>query len=362
MLFGFLLATAGVLSLGLRPEAAGGLDKSHSTAASVGHLGDLVASAVRASTPESLESLSQASGILSSMMQAGNATEHMSDEDMDLMRRVLALIEETIYASMDSSHQADQDALQSALAAIAQCNSGIAARLAADGDLDDLHQGTLEFQSTLNDKQADVVAKTEINNTKFGDLVTHISNIREAPACSSFPANPTKLSTDVFFGNSEYVSWYEAQKEAYAPIAQAFEASNTDLDSALTARAVAEGERDVSYCDWKAELTDGCAAFDTCYSEKLEYKEGVFSRVQQDMKNRVDAYKAGETIIDQIRFLLAESTSASPPAEIDTSRYELTFPDAAGKGECSLAPLDANDWVPFPSCPPPAPGGPGKGD
>jgi len=353
MLFKFLLAIAGTQSLGLRPEAANGLDQ-RSTAASVGRLGDLVASAARASASESLESLSQASDILGSMMKAGNATKHMSAEDAELLRSVITMLEDRIYGSMDSSHQQDLQALQSALDAIDKCNSDILVRLAPpDGDLQLLYEKTLGFQSTLNDNQTDVEAKTEINNTKFGELETHISTIQEAPACESFPTRPTKAKVDVFFTESEYVNWYIARRDAYAPIAEAFEASDGDLAAALRAYEVALASRDVSYCDWKLELTNGCSAFDECYTEKLEeYQTVVTPRVRQDMEARIDAFKAGELIIAQIKFLLADTTSApgKDDLEVDTSRFEITFSDAAAQAECSLAPLDAVGWVPVPEC------------
>merc|ERR1719384_1459961 len=175
---------------------------------------------------------------------------------------------------MDLSHQQDVDAIKSALDDIAECNAGIVARLAPpDGDLQVLYEKTLGFQSTLNDNQTDVEAKTEINNTKFGDLETHISTIQQAPACESFPARPTKAKVDVFFSESEYVNWYIARRNAYEPIEEAFEASDGDLAAALRAYEVALASRDVSYCDWKLALPNGCNAFNQCYNAKVEEYE-----------------------------------------------------------------------------------------
>merc|ERR1719414_2435845 len=284
-------------------------------------------------------------------MTAGNATAHMSDEDSELLKSVITLLNDKIYGSMDLSHQQDVDAIKSALDDIAECNAGIVARLAPpDGDLQLLYEKTLGFQSTLNDNQTDVEAKTEINETKFGELETHISTIQEAPACESFPTRPTKAKVDVFFSESEYVNWYIARRDAYAPIAEAFEAADGDLAAALRAYQVALASRDVSYCDWKLELTNGCSAFDECYNQKVEeYEQVVTPRVKQDMEARIDAYKAGELIISQIKYLLAQTTSADAPPT-DTSRFEITFEDAAAQGECSLAPLDAIGWVPVPVC------------
>merc|ERR1719414_2004742 len=284
-------------------------------------------------------------------MTAGNATAHMSDEDSELLKSVITLLNDKIYGSMDLSHQLDLDAIKSALDAISKCNTDIVARLAPpDGDLQELYEGASGRQSTLNDNQTEVEAKTETNNTKFGELETHITTIQQAPACEAFPTRPTKAKVDVFFAESEYVNWYIARRDAYEPIAEAFEASDGDLAAALGAYDVALASRDVSYCDWKLELTNGCSAFDECYNTKLEeYETVVTPRVRQDMDARIDAYKAGELIISQIKFLLAETTSADAPPT-DTSRFEITFSDAAAQEECSLAPLDAVGWVPVPVC------------
>jgi len=301
---------------------------------------------------KSLDSLQIAASLVNSMMlQAGNATEHMSDDDTVLLNSIISLIDKNIYGSMDSSHQADVAAIGAALEAINQCNADIATRLAQEGDLNKLYLGVVGYQQTLNELQDDVDATTAANNTKFADLETHIKNIGTAPDCEAFPSNPTKLKVDNFFTGSLHVNWYTAQQEAYAPFADAVEVADGELGAALTAYAVGLAERNVGYCDWKVELEGGCEVFNQCYqSKKAKYLSELKPALQGDMQIRIDGYKAGQTIIAQIAFLLGESTESAPPTDIDTGRFQLQFPDVSAKGECSLSPLYADEWVPTPFC------------
>jgi len=203
----------------------------------------------------------------------------------------------------------------------------------------------------LNDLQDDVDAKTQANSTKFDELQRHIDNIGAAPDCEAFPSNPTKLKVDNFFTGSLHVNWYTAQQEAYAPFADAVEVADGELGAALTAYAVGLAERNVGYCDWKVELEGGCEVFNQCYQSKTaKYLSELKPALQGDMQIRIDGYKAGQTIIAQIAFLLGESTESAPPTDIDTGRFQLQFPDVSAKGECSLSPLYADEWVPTPFC------------
>merc|ERR1719220_1232947 len=349
MMFTFLLSAAVGASFGLRPDAS-----HYKAAASLSSLRVMVSSAAHSEGSKSLESLKSAASIVNTiMLQAGNATEHMSDDDKALLNSVIDMIDQSIYGSMDSSHQADEAAIQSAIDAASQCNSNIALRLGEGGDLNNLKLETAGYQSTLNDLQGDVDDKTAANNSKYEDFERHINNIASStqPDCVDFPNAPTKLKADNFFAGSDFVNWYTSQQAAYAPVAEAFETSNQNLEDAMAAYTIGLAERDVAYCDWKVELEAGCAAFDQCYQDKVDhYNNELKPALQRDMQVRIDAYKAGTTIIAQIRFLLGESTESAPPTDIDTSRFQLNFQAVPPKGECDLSPLTSDEWVPVPNC------------
>jgi len=372
MLFKFLFASAVSQSFGMRPEGGTVLinlikgdarnkpEGGNSRSTTLARLGEVVASAAHGVAAESLQSLQEATGIVNSiLLQSGNATDHMTDDDVALLNSVIDMVDKSIFGSMDSSHQADQASIQSAIDDASLCNSKIAARLGENGDLNNLYLKTAGFQSTLNDLQGDVDDKTQVNNSKFDALTTHMNNIGNAPDCVDFPNAPTKLSADNFFAGSEYVNWYTSQQDAYAPVAEAFETANQNLVDAITAYTVGLAERDVAYCDWKVGLEGGCATFDQCYQDKVDYyNDELKPALQTDMQVRIDAYKAGTTIIAQIRFLLGESTESAPPTDIDTSRFQLTFQAVPPKGECDLSPLTSDEWVPVPNCPNEGPGKP----
>jgi len=347
MLFTFLMTTAVCHSVALRPDVA------VYQSSSISKLGAEVARAERFEGAEGLSALQSAASIVNSiMLQAGNITEHMTDDDKTLLESIEPMIEQSIYGSMDSSHEADVASIQAALDAINQCNTDIAARLGVLGDLNKLRFEVVDFQHALDYLQDDVDVKTRANSTKFDEMMQHIwYGISFAPQCEYFPHNPTKLKVDNFFAESLRGNWYTAQQEAYAPFADAFEVADGELGDALTAYAVGLAERNVGYCDWKVELEGGCEVFNQCYQSKTaKYLSELKPALQGDMQIRIDGYKAGQTIIAQIAFLLGESTESAPPTDIDTGRFQLQFPDVSAKGECSLSPLYADEWVPTPFC------------
>jgi len=173
--------------------------------------------------------------------------------------------------------------------------------------------------------------------------------IQTPPACPGLPAR-TMPALDLFFEESAYVIWYTAQQASYIVVRDAYKAADLALKDAITAYNIQKAVRDVQYCDWKTELEAACAAFDVCFSQTSEYYTNVLvPHVTKSMKNRIEVNKAGETIIHQVRFLLGvEEEQEGPP--IDTSRYEIDFPDVPAKGLCDLSPLGSDKWVPTVTC------------
>merc|ERR1719330_1358952 len=224
------------------------------------------------------------------------------------------------------------------------------ARTADGGDLALIESSVRTHQTTLNQLQADVDTKTDLNETAWNTLASHMALISDAPACPAMPNPRTMTSLDVYFDTSAYVTWWTAQKAAYEPLRDAFVYADHQLRVALTAYAVGLAERNVAYCDWKRELEAACAEFSACYeAAKAHYLNVVKPAVEEDMRMRIEAYKAGETIIHQIRFLLAEEADQATPA-INTDVYQIAFPEVPAKLACDMSALDDAAWVPTPDC------------
>jgi len=300
------------------------------------------------SPSESLVALKEATGIVDGILADG-PDDHVSDNDAKLLRQVVDLVENSIYASMDSSHTADEAELAAAVAAAASCNAEITGRQSPSGDLGILHQHVQDKQSELDRLQGVVDEKTEANNTKWAEFDSHMQQVSDAPVCPDFPAR-TMPALDVYFEKSEYSIWFAAQQVKYNEVRYAFTAADSALNAAIEAYNIQKAVRDVQYCDWKAELEAACAAFDKCFSDASDHNtKDLVPRVTEDMNSRIEVKKAGDTLVHQIRFLLSEVDNQETPA-IDTSRYELTFPDLPAKGLCDLSPLDSSEWVPTPDC------------
>jgi len=337
MLFTILAATAATHAIGLRPG---------SSATNFAKLRD-----VTKSGSMDVQALHEVGRVVNAiMLQSGNGTEHLTSADQELLTRVIDIINNNMYASMNTAHAADVAAVTAAIAAINQCYQDFAARVADGGDLDQMKDSAMSFQLTLNDLQDDVDEKTIANNTAWTNFQNHISLISPAPACPALP-NPRNMpSLDTYFSSSAYAVWWTAQRAAYWPVRNAWVEADRQLRVALTAYAVGLASRDVAYCDWKRELEAGCARYEACYEEKrAHYLNVVKPAVTTNMNARIEAYKAGETIIHQIKFLLAQEADQATPS-ISTGRYHIAFPAVPAKLECDMSALDDAMWVPTPEC------------
>jgi len=341
MLFTLVAALTASQSAALRPEVS-----RSRVSQNILQLGRLVSDASKAT--ESLSALRSATRIMDDIL-AQNATEHISDDDAALLKSVIELVETTIYGSMDSAHVADEAALGAGVAAVAQCNADIAARQAPTGDLGVLYQGVVAKQSELDRLQGVVDEKASANASAWEAFDNHMQMIANPPACPAFPAR-TMPSLDVYFEKSEYSIWFAHQQEQYQAARESWVDADAALDAALEAYNIQKAVRDVAYCDWKDELESACDLFDECYASTSEdYNKNLVPRVQADMEDRIEAFKAGETLVHQIKFLLGDVATQETPA-IVTSRYEIDIPSLPPKGVCDLEPLSSSIWVPTVSC------------
>jgi len=343
MLFTFIAGLVACRSMALRPDA-GRARRSHTIA----ELGNIVKGISNAS--ESMPVLRAATGIVEDIL-AQNATEHLSDDDEALLREVVEMIETSMYKSMDSAHKADQFELNQAAKAVAQCNAVIEARQAPSGDLGKFYKGARDKQTELDRLQREVDAAYIVNETEWKRFSNYMKMIPNAPGCPAFPEKPRTITAlDVYFKDSAYVTWFTSQQPSYYDARQKFLDADAALQAAIDAFNKQRGLRDLAYCNWKAELEEACAEFDRCYDTKSKlYTDVIVPRIRDDMAARIEIHKAGETLIHQVRFLLAEEEKQETPP-VDSSRYELDFPVLDAKGVCNLDILDAAYWVPTVEC------------
>lgn len=349
MLSIFLAAAALCHASAVRPERMAGKSVTHT--ARIGDLLEPAGALAKSKNPsDTLAAVRAASGIVNSiLLQSGNATEHMSEGDQKLLKQVIELMDQSIYGSMNASHAADERTLSGAIADIEQCNTNIANRQAAAGDLGLMLQSVRTKQGELNDLQDIVDKKTAGNVSAWKAFRLHMDLIQDPPKVPDFPSR-TMGALDVYFERSPFCLWYDSQQDEYVIKRDKFVAADLALKQALEAYSLGKAKRDVQYCDWKTELEGACATFDDCHSTKSTfYTNELKPRVKTDMEARIEAYKAGETLIQQIKFLLGTSkTRETPP--VSSSRYAIDFPPVPSKGTCDLSPLSSSEWVPSVDC------------
>jgi len=337
-----LLAMAVCHSLAVRQQ----LGKA-SVSKTIASIGEVMSK--RSSPQDSLAALKKTSALVSALVEQGPIDDHTDDADRQLLSSVVEMIENSIYSSMDASHNADVGELDDAINAAAGCNTDIANRQSPTGDLGLLHAAVQVKQQELNRLQGIVDEKTEINNTKWQQFDTHMNGIVAAPECPDLPG-PTMPGLDAFFDESDYSVWFSAEQTSYGEMRDEFTAADADLEAAVQAYNVQKAVRDVQYCDWKSELQAACTSFDECFGSKSDfYTNTLVPRVTQDMNTRIAAKESGDTVMHQIQFLLGSAAQQQTPP-LDTSRYQIEYPQLPAKGLCDLSPLDAAEWVPAVSC------------
>jgi len=333
MLFTLFLTLGALSALGKRPEIG-------------------VLAKMESSSPS--DALQDAAKIVHGiMLQAGNATDHISADDQALLQSVIDVIDSSIFGSMNSSHRADVNALAAAVAAASQCNTDFAARLAPDGDLGGLEAGVNSAQADLDVLLDEFHAAIMDRDTKRTALNSHMDMISIPPGCPDLPDDRTKPALDVYFEQSDYSNWYTAQQASYDVFNTAFDDSETTLDEVVERYAVQLAKRNIRYCDWKYGLEWACTKFQTCFDdESNDYLNTLIPSIEADVAARKDAFKAGTRIIAQIGFLLGTNVSPEPPSTIDDSRYDMVYPTVPVKDTCPLELLDDKKYNPEVQCAP----------
>jgi len=299
---------------------------------------------------DSMAAITAASTIVNNiMLEAGNATEHLTNDNQKTLRDVMKMIRDSMYGSMNDAHSNDLMDLSNAIDEIKKCNANIEALQSPTGALGKLQQAAIEAQHELDRLGVIVDTKTETNNSKWTKFKNHMDFMQAPPACPGLPAR-TMPTLDVFFEKSQYSIWFAAQKPQYIAVRDEWKAAHAALLDAINAYQIQQAKLDVHYCDWRSDLLSECNRFDNCYTRTVNYYSNTLSpRVQSSADRRIAAYKAGETLIVQIEFLLAEKDTSEVGA-VDVSRYTIFFPKVPAKGLCDLSPLESSTWNPPINC------------
>jgi len=273
-------------------------------------------------------------------------SDHVSKEDEALLESVITLVQDTIYSSMDSAHDADQASINSALKDFGVCEQTLDGRMAPDGDVGALHAQAKAKQTVLDTLAEDKENAQQANATQWDALSSHMRMIALPPACPALPAR-TKPALDVFFEESEYQMWFAAQSQAYKTIRNDFQAASDALDAAIRAFELQLALRDTQFCDWQREYKEACSAYDGCYTRSLKAYNKLVQEVRGYSAQRFKVLQAGDTLVAQIKFLLGKAeTREAPPS--DTGRFEIAFGTAPDKASCPVFALGA--FQPIPDC------------
>jgi len=334
----FRVLVAFGVAAALRPENNGMLDSTGITAtlSQLTRLGPDVTGSLAA-----MEAAETAT--MDFVHQSDNATKHMSNQDKEVLQGIIDVILGPIYSSMESSHQEEKQEMGASLAVVSGCNSGIAARLADDGDIGGLRRRADQSHSDMTRIAEDMEAKTKDGDTKRSELEEHKEQAPPAPACSNLPTSKTDAAWDAYFESSAHAAWFQTQQATYLSKREAVTQAEQELSTLTNEYERTQERLNPEYCDWKSTLTAGCDSFNTCYENATVVFDDMKKRLQSNMDIRIKAYTSGETIVAHIKVLLGSAATAETE-DIDVSRFSLTFPETPERGACDLAELAEPRW------------------
>jgi len=323
--------------LALRPQ--------HSNSASFARL----AETMKTGTTDDITFLKDASSVVNDvLLQAGNATEHLTDTDKELLEEVKDVIQ-NMTDSMRRNQKGDVADLEMRWNAISLCNAEIEARQHPTGDLGRLYTEAADLQKELNQLREVVKHKTDDNDTYWGEFQDHMQTINNAPACPDFPNPRGMAQLDVYFKMSMYSAWWTAERSPYFERRDRYLEADAALRRAIEAYNIHKAELDVKFCDYKVELEAACAIYEQCYASKVGLYNTKVADVQITVANNLQIIKAAETLLAQVRFLLAQQkTRETPP--YSTSEWEVAYLAVPPKTLCDLSTLTSPSWVPPITC------------
>jgi len=283
------------------------------------------------------------------LLQAGNATEHLTPEDQSLLESVKKIIKDDMYGSMRQAQEGDEADLAMLWNNIKECNVNIKARQSSSGDLGMIHNEARQLQIELDRLQGIVDEKTHDNDTYWNKFDLHMQMISDAPVCPDFPNPRGMAQLDIYFEMSRYSTWWTSARGPYHSSRDLFLAANEALRQAIAAYNVHQAKLIVKYCDYKVELEAACDTYEKCYASAVELYNEKVAGVKITVAKNLEIVKAAETLLAQVRFLLAQQKTRETPA-YETSEWEVTYKAVPEKTVCDESTLTAPIWKPPITC------------
>lgn len=279
------------------------------------------------------------------LLQEGNATEHLSDQDEELLGKVIHIIETDMYGNMRSTRKRDTTDLLNRLEAILECNANIETRQSS-GDIGGEQEQSIRFQTELNELWKDVCDKTVVNNTRWEFFFGYMQTMSEPGACPDWPDPKGMAQLDVYFESSSYSAWWTFTGNQYKEPRDDWFAADQELREAIKEFNKQQAMLTTKLNDYTALLEFGCKEFDRCYNKAAEYYTATVSAVKARVAKNLEIVEAAETLLAHVKFLLAQQKTRDP-RDYDKTEWQLTFDDVPDKTLCDLTTLNSPIWITY---------------
>jgi len=267
--------------------------------------------------------------------ETANGTKHLNETEEDLLDEVIVLIRDSMYSSMRTAHEADQDTLDDDADDIDTCNANLNAALS----------GTVQAAETAsNTARSDHITCRDEESVEFDHIAGNTTALDTLVGSIPVPAPLVPLDIVLTLeGVTHYFSVAQVYVEWFNLWGGLFNADKASLDTAVAShiakRSTCNNEQttfEAQWQLWKQALEETCQEY--CHAAKTTLyvaRQAEFAPLEE---NRKTAYVAGEVLVSKIECLLARNDCSNSIPSAD----EFTLvPRVPGEVlECSTEAVD----------------------
>ncbi|CAE7569700.1 unnamed protein product [Symbiodinium natans] len=293
-------------------------------------------------------------------LEARNLSDYnLSRDDFGLTNTTLSLLNTvltemgSLLTEINASHIADEQLLLDLAEGFVQCNVDLSVRQAMSQNLSSIVNDSSNAHDTCRSTEQTLAAENASAWAAY-----HGYGSQSQPGSESLPQDVVDCIQNFLNGYSPQTdahlqsmidcaatiqSWTASFTQNMTGLRDAYFASLYALNNHSEDCRVNQSTLESHFCEYHQQLTDSCAATDSCFANVNETWHELLDSVAASSARREASYIAASKVICYIQVLQSNLTHPAVQAcqdlVVDTSGIAVSEPTPAGKGACDTSPV-----------------------
>lgn len=262
-----------------------------------------------------------------------------------IIKTIIEQMEKNVIKAADTQHKEDQNEVNRMLGDITKCKETMENKFNANPNGVNALKQTMETaKSTLTTCKTDLVTKIttkEADCTAFTSFVTGLSSSKPSCVCT-LPKTP---SAAVLQCIDQTKSWGTSSSTSYVDLKGKCDAATSAEDSKTKACDTAQGTFESSFCSYGEKLTDTCADYEVCHTDKSsEYVENN-AEIKVAETSRKAEFVAAKKVICFVGVFKAKAADKSKELKTctaktySTAHLDISYPTPPSAAKCDVSPV-----------------------